>query len=93
MRPLTSIRPVGILVGMRNIGSNELKIHLARILEETRAGEQFTVTKNGRPVALLLPVRGRRSASVEATIGRIKAERKNKRLGVPVKRLIEEGRR
>ncbi len=56
-------------------------------------GEQITITKHGRPIAKLVPVGEvdleRRRAAVES----LKNFAKGRMLGVPVKQLIEEGRR
>jgi prevent-host-death family protein len=37
-------------------GVRELRQHLSRFLERVKAGERFTVTEHGRPVALLVPL-------------------------------------
>jgi prevent-host-death family protein len=79
---------------MKTIGSNELKTHLARILDETRSGEEFTVTKNGVPVARLLPVKKRNTAAFGRVVARVRKQRAGKRLkGLSVRDLIQEGRR
>ena len=38
-----------------NIGSYEFKTKLSEILRRVRAGESFTITNRGKPVADLLP--------------------------------------
>ncbi|MCB1325393.1 MAG: type II toxin-antitoxin system prevent-host-death family antitoxin [Spirochaetales bacterium] len=78
---------------MRTVASNELKVHFSRFLEETRAGEAFLVTKNGIPVARLLPVSQDDPQATRRAIARIRSERRGKKLGGPVKEFIEEGRR
>ena len=40
-----------------NIGSYEVKTKLPEILRRVRAGESFTITNRGKPVADLLPSR------------------------------------
>lgn len=40
-----------------NIGSYEVKTKLPEILRRVRAGESFTITNRGNPVADLLPSR------------------------------------
>lgn len=40
---------------MRTIAQREL-VHPKRILDEVEQGEEFVVTRNGRPVARILPV-------------------------------------
>ena len=41
----------------KNIGSYEVKTKLPEILKRVRAGESFTITLRGKPVADLLPSR------------------------------------
>lgn len=41
----------------RNIETRELKAGLSEILDRVRAGEVFTITERGEPVADLLPSR------------------------------------
>ena len=75
------------------IGAYEAKTHLPALLERVARGEQITITKHGRPIARLVPVGEidleRRRAAVEG----LKDFAKGRTLGVPVKQLIEEGRR
>jgi prevent-host-death family protein len=40
---------------MRKIAQRELRNHSGEILREAEAGEQFLITVEGRPVALLSP--------------------------------------
>jgi len=44
-------------VSKKNIGSYEVKTKLPEILKRVRAGESFTITLRGKPVADLLPSR------------------------------------
>jgi len=45
---------------MRTIGSYEAKTHLPRLLDEVAASrEPITITKNGKPVAQLIPAEDR----------------------------------
>ncbi|MDR0990449.1 MAG: type II toxin-antitoxin system prevent-host-death family antitoxin [Propionibacteriaceae bacterium] len=44
------------------ITQRELRNDSATIMDRVEAGEQFTVTRNGRPVAQLLPITGPRQA-------------------------------
>ena len=76
-----------------DIGAYEAKTHLPALLERVARGERFTITKHGRPIARLVPVervsRDRRRAAVE----RLKVFREGQTLDVPVKELINQGRR
>jgi prevent-host-death family protein len=40
---------------MRTIAQRELRNHSGEILQQVEAGQQFTITVNGRPVAVLGP--------------------------------------
>jgi prevent-host-death family protein len=79
---------------MREIGSYELKTHLAEILDAVEQGESIVVTRHGRPVARILPdteaERERASQAVEALI---RFPRTPLPKGVTLRTLIEEGRR
>ncbi|MBI2169007.1 MAG: type II toxin-antitoxin system Phd/YefM family antitoxin [Actinobacteria bacterium] len=44
---------------MTDVASRELRNHTRRVLERVNAGEEVTITVNGRPVALLVPVERR----------------------------------
>jgi prevent-host-death family protein len=44
---------------MRTIPQKELRNNVGEVLRRAEAGEEFTVTVAGRPVAQLGPVRGR----------------------------------
>src|SRR6476469_7822043 len=41
---------------METIGAYEVKTHLSGLLRRVESGESFTITKNGVPVARLVPV-------------------------------------
>ena len=40
---------------MESVGSFEAKTHLPQLLERVAKGEEFTITKHGKPVAKLVP--------------------------------------
>ena len=44
---------------MATIPQKELRNHIGEVLRRAEAGEQFTITVSGRPVAALGPVRAR----------------------------------
>lgn len=78
---------------MKEIGSYEAKTRLPALLREVAQGRSFSITRNGKPVALLLPPE-RTGASTGDTIRAIRALRRGIRLGdESLKALIEEGRR
>ncbi|MGQ0566057.1 MAG: type II toxin-antitoxin system Phd/YefM family antitoxin [Gemmobacter sp.] len=54
---------------MREIGAFEAKTHLSERLAAVEAGEVFTITRRGKPVAELRPV----SVEVDVMADRLKA--------------------
>ena len=78
---------------MKQVGVYEARTQLSRLLGKVEQGETITITRHGRPVARLVPVRGRQR-SVQEAIAAIREFRKGHTLGdVSIKELIEEGRR
>lgn len=57
----------------RNIETRELKAGLSEILDRVRAGEVFTITECGEPVADLLPSRSVSGRKTAVAIEDIKA--------------------
>jgi prevent-host-death family protein len=80
---------------MENVGSFEAKTHLPQLLERTAKGEEFTITKHGKPVARLVPPRSAKPApDVRAAVEAMKKFRKGRALGgLSIREMIEEGRR
>ena len=78
---------------MQFVESSEAETDLPRLLERVAAGEGFTITKHGKPVARLLPML-RSNPEVRAAIEALKAFRKGNTLGgLSIREMIEEGRR
>lgn len=79
---------------MSEIGASEARTHLPRLLERVRKGERFVITKNGNPVAELVPFRKRDPERIRAAIEDLKAFQKAHSLdGLSVREMIEEGRK
>jgi prevent-host-death family protein len=81
---------------METVGSFEAKTHLAQLLERVAKGEEFTITKHGKPVARLVPATSiKAKPDVRQVIEELKAFSKGNTLGddLTVRDLIEEGRR
>jgi len=76
-----------------DIGAYEAKTHLPALLERVARGERFTITKHGRPVARLVPVERTSPDRRREAIERLKVFREGQTLDVPVKELINQGRR
>lgn len=51
---------------MRTIGQRELRNDNAKIMREVEEGQSFVITRNGRPVAELVPIRRKRITVREA---------------------------
>jgi prevent-host-death family protein len=80
---------------MESVGSFEAKTHLPQLLERVANGEEFTITKHGKPVARLLPTgRARPKPDVKAAVEAMKQFRKGRSLGgLSIREMIDEGRR
>jgi prevent-host-death family protein len=75
-----------------DIGVYEAKTRLTALLDRVEHGEQFTITKHGRPIARLIPASHTSTERRRDAIKRLKEFRKGRTLGVPIKQLVEEGR-
>ena len=81
---------------MESVGSFEAKTHLPQLLERVARGEEFTITKHGKPVARLVPVIAPTpKPDVRQVIEELKAFSKGNTLGegITIRELIEDGRR
>ncbi len=80
---------------MISVGSYEAKTRLAELLRRVEEGERITITRHGRPVALLMPPQSSSDRTVGEVVQEIKALRRGRILGsdLSVHHLIEEGRR
>ena len=77
---------------METVGSFEAKTHLPQLLERVAQGEEFTITKHGKPIARLVPIRRSGPDRRREAIERLKEFAKGRTLDVPIKQLINEGR-
>jgi prevent-host-death family protein len=79
---------------MRTIGAYEAKTNLPRLLDEVEKGERITITKHGRPVAMLVPPRTMDREDAADLIRQMRELRRGNPLrGLSIRELIEEGRR
>ena len=53
---------------MSEIGAYDATTHLPQLLERVQRGERFTITRHGRPVAELVPVRARDESAIRETL-------------------------
>jgi prevent-host-death family protein len=86
---------MAILPSTDIIGAYEAKTHFSILLEKVEAGEEFTITKHGTPVARLVPIKrgitaAERRKRIEAWINR---PDKPALGGLKIRDLINEGRR
>lgn len=78
---------------MKTIGAYEAKTHLPRLLDDVEKGERITITKHGRPVAILVPAGLAAPVEAEALMRWMREFRKGHRLeGVTIRELIDDGR-
>ncbi|WP_109994798.1 type II toxin-antitoxin system Phd/YefM family antitoxin [Salinisphaera sp. LB1] len=77
-----------------DIGAYETKTRLAEYLRKVQAGERFTITQRGRPVAELVPygTAGRETRPEAARRMRAFMRRQSPATGIDIKALIDEGR-
>jgi prevent-host-death family protein len=83
---------------MRSIGSYEAKTHLPRLLGQVEKGETITITRRGKPIALLSPAHEVPQRDLKALIAEFRAyskeqARNHEALSArEIKEMIEEGR-
>lgn len=81
---------------MKTVGAFQAKTQLSQLLDQVEKGEAVTITRHGRPVAVLAPVAPTQPAKTgEEWLAEVKRLRKGITLGatVTVRQLIDEGRR
>jgi prevent-host-death family protein len=81
---------------MEFVGSFEAKTHLSQLLDRVAKGEEITITRHGKPVAILVPAEPvSRKPEIGEVIDQLRAFRKGNTLGedTSIRDLIEEGRR
>jgi len=83
---------------MSTVGSFEAKTKLAELLDKVEAGETVTITRHGKPVAQLVPVKADdEQERMRALIEEIKRTRvgrdRGASPGTTIKELIKAGRK
>ena len=80
---------------MESVGAYEAKTHLPQLLDRVASGEEIQITRNGRPVARLVPEPAEEASDIRSVIAQIREFRKGRKLGddLSIRELIEEGRR
>lgn len=75
------------------IGSYDAKTKLPEILRRVEAGESFTITNRGKPVADVIPSRSGSQRKAQGAISNILAARKHIVSDVALAKLRESGRK
>lgn len=78
---------------LEEIGSYDAKTKLPEILRRVEAGEAFTITKHGKPIADLIPSKARTRASAKSAIDNLLKMKKCKLTERELQDLIAEGRK
>jgi prevent-host-death family protein len=82
---------------MKTVGSYEAKTHLPRLLSLVEKGATITITKRGKPIAVLSPAASATARDVKTVVAEMLAYRDQQgpTLGddLTIKDMIEEGRR
>ncbi|MFO7533038.1 MAG: type II toxin-antitoxin system prevent-host-death family antitoxin [Candidatus Limnocylindrales bacterium] len=79
---------------MKTIGAFEAKTHLSELLDLAALGERVTITRRGKPVAMLVPISQEPSVTPAEAAAALRSLRVGVTLdGVRLRDLIEEGRR
>ncbi len=76
------------------VGSYEAKTKLPELLRGVQAGNRYTITLRGEPVADLVPAEGARHEDAAASVEAMREFMHSKEpvRGVDIKALIDEGR-
>ena len=82
------------MASLQIIGTYETKTHLADLLRQVRAGQGFTITQRGEPVADLLPAGSSAKRSVALAAARMRqfVQDAPKGKSVDIRALMDEGR-
>ena len=78
-----------------SVGAYDAKTHFSELLEKVESGAEITITRNGTPVARLVPIQKKYTpVDRRAAIERIKKLSQGLSLGgLKIRALIDEGRR
>ena len=77
----------------KEIGAYDAKTRLPEILRRVEAGESFTITNRGRPVADLVPSQLREKTRTKAAIDALRKARKHRLSDRELAALREAGRK
>ena len=81
-------------IKVKSIGSFEAKTHLSRLIDEVQKGEEYVITKRGKPVAKLTPYSNQENVmKVEDILAQFDFIRNRIKGKVSIKEYINEGRK
>ena len=66
---------------MPSVGSYEAKTHLPALIKRAERGERITITRHGKPVALLIPFSEVEAQDRSAAVDRLRVFRMGRALG------------
>ncbi len=78
---------------LEEIGSYDAKTKLPEILRRVEAGESFTITNRGKPIADLVPSRSTSQLRCKTAIANIKNAKKHEVSDSELKEMMESGRK
>ena len=79
---------------MDTSGTHEAESNLNPLLDRLAQGRQITITRNGVPVARLVPIASGNGGNVKSIIQEVRRFRQGRSLGdLSIREMIEEGRR
>ena len=78
---------------MIQIGAFDAKTHFSKIIQKVYAGAEYLVTKNGKPVARILPPTINKAQTQESISQILNIRKKYKLSQSGIKQLIKEGRK
>ncbi len=75
-----------------SIGVFDLKSQLSSVLEHVLAGQIYTVTRHGHPIARITPIAVASANERRAAAARMIEARRGRKLGISMKDAITQGR-
>ena len=78
---------------LEEIGSYDAKTKLPEILRRVEAGESFTITNRGKPIADVVPSRATSRLKTKTAIANIKKAKKHEVSDSELKEMMELGRK
>ena len=79
---------------METVGAFEAKTHLDELLDRVERGESVTITRDGKPVAELVPAAAPQKCDRAEVIRELLDFGKGRKVeGMSIRKMIQEGRR